>query len=153
MSVRDLAIINPYVALAESVRAMLGQPCSDQTQLPFELVPCASVLWCWDSPTQGHLIADIPMHRILNAATISHLGSIALRSILRYPAIVIPDQRRHRLRLCHFNLDANVDCVMLALESMLNQCDVLATLLIDGPPEEGFNTLQARYAKRSHSLC
>ena len=148
----DPTVISPYAALIEHVRAMLGQPGSDKVPVPLEVASDVSVLWCWDSPTQGLLIADIPAHRILNLSTITHLASIAPQSALRYPAIVIADQRRHRLRLCHSNLQADVDCVMLALESLLNQCDVLTTLLVDGPLRQVFNTSLAKHAETRYPV-
>jgi hypothetical protein len=71
---------------------------------------------------------------------------------MRYPAIVMGDQRKHRLRLCHTNLDADVDCLMVALESLLNQCDVLTTLLIDGPLGKAFKSPQTKHAKSSYPV-
>jgi hypothetical protein len=133
MSITDPMAISPYRALSAHMRTVLKQPNSDQTSMMLEITPDISVAWCWDSLTLGHLIADIPSPRALDAATLTHLATIALPSALRYPAIVVADQRKHRLKLVHANLGADVDHVMLALESLLNQCEVLATLLIDGP--------------------
>jgi hypothetical protein len=152
MSVPNPADISPYGALTAHVRAMLGHPGPSATPVTLEAVPDVSVLWCWDSPTQGRLIADIAAPRLLNVATLTHLASIALPSAVRYPAIVIADQRKHRLRLCHSNLDADVVCVMPALESLLNQCDVLTTLLIDGPPGKAFKTPLAKHAETSYPV-
>lgn len=143
----DSTAISPYAALTEHVRAMLGQPGLDRGPVILEVVSDVSVMWCWGSQTQGLLIADIPVHRTLNISTITQLASIASQSALRYPAIVIADQRRHRLKLCHSNLQADVDRVMLALESLLNQCDVLTTLLVDGPLRQVFNTSLAKTAE------
>lgn len=125
--------ISAYSVLTEHVRELLSNPDSDKTTLKQEVASDVSVQWCWESAMKGQLIVDSPSPRALNAATLCHLASIALPSALRYPAIVIPDQRRQRLRFVHSNLDADVDSVMQALETLFNQSEVLITLLIDGP--------------------
>lgn len=129
----DQTDIDPYHALIAHLRVALRQPGVDQACVELDLASEVSVQWCWDSPTSGHLMADIPTPRILDVTTLTDLASFALLSALRYHAIVIPDQRKQRLKLLHPNLTADLDGVMLAVESLLNQCDVLTALLIEGP--------------------
>lgn len=133
MNLSDSAEINSYRALTDHVRAILRESSASTTKLTQDVMAGLSVQWSWTSPTQGQLTADIPTPRPLNSATLTHLANIALPSALRYPAIVVVDQRKQRLRLVHSNLNGDVESVMQALETLFNQCEVLTTLLIDGP--------------------
>jgi hypothetical protein len=137
---------NPHDTLTSYLRTMLNEPFSGEKSLKLDVEPDVSVVWRWESPTLGSLSADVALSRVLNMVTLTHLAYIALPSAMRYPAIVVADQRKHRLRLFHANLEAEVGCVMFALESLLNQRDVLSSLLIEG----SLRTSLVKQATTSH---
>jgi len=122
----------PYLGVLECLSAALSHPPEGPIPLHLGLTSDIVVTWCLDLPSQGHLVADMPSPRTLNAATLTHLAAIAMPAVLRYPGIVVPDQRKQRLKFVFTGLDPQVEVVMPALESLLNQCDVVITLLIDG---------------------
>lgn len=122
----------PYLGVLECLSAALSHPAADPIPLNLGLTSDIVVTWCLDLPSRGHLVADMPSPRALDAATLTHLAAIAMPAVLRYPGIVVPDQRKQRLRFVFNDLEPQVDVVMCALESLLNQCDVVVTLLIDG---------------------
>jgi hypothetical protein len=100
--------------------------------LPLGLASGVAVVWWLNAPSQGRLVADVPSPRTLDAPTLLHLAAIAMPAVLRFPGVVVPDPRRQSLKFVIAGLEPRVDVVMPALESLLNQCDVVISLLIDG---------------------
>lgn len=121
-----------YLGVLEFLSAALESGQEGPAHLPLGLASGVAVAWWLNAPSQGRLVADMPSPRTLDAPTLAHLAAIAMPAVLRFPGVVVPDPRRQSLRFVVAGLEPRVDVVMPALESLLNQCDVMVTLLIDG---------------------